>query len=57
MDTNFIIVKSGGVIIKATNLATLFVYVSNVEIEFTFEANGLYIIHEQGNEIIITKLN
>lgn len=53
---DFIIVKSGA-IVKATNAATLFVYVSEIETEFTFEANGLYIIYEQGNEVIITKLN
>lgn len=53
---DFIIVKSGA-ILKATNAATLFVYISNAETEFTFEANGLYIIYEQGNEVIITKLN
>ena len=53
---DYIIVKSGA-IIKATNAATLFVYVSNSEIEFTFEANGLYVIYEQENEVIITKLN
>ena len=53
---DYIIVKSG-TIIKATNAATLFVYVSNAETEFAFEANGLYVIYEQGNEVIITKLN
>ena len=53
---DFIIVKSGA-ILKATNAATLFVYVSEIETKFTFEANGLYIIYEQGNEVIITKLN
>lgn len=53
---DFIIVKSGA-IVKATNAATLFVYVSEIETEFTFEANGLYIIYEQGSEVIITKLN
>lgn len=53
---DFIIVKSGA-IVKATNAATLFVCISNIETEFTFEVNGLYIIYEQGNEVIITKLN
>lgn len=53
---DYLAVKSG-VIIKSKIDAKLNVYISDKHNEFVFETDGLYILYEQSENIIMTKLN
>lgn len=52
----FISVKSGAMV-KSTVNVTIPVFIGDKVSDFTFEENRLYIIYEQKEEVIITKLN